>query len=182
MAKTAENLLKLNPSNEVQPDSLDQVRDILVGALVNRIESAVAGLEERQALQNEALLNELAEQRKAISSLERTTTKLKDDLKEQLKDVRAVQTTTKRDVVKLEKSHSEVSGSHDTELQSLENGINDVYEELKTLIHKNTEEIETRITSNTKKLESSKVERNDLSSMLSNIATMIGNEKPGSKA
>lgn len=182
MAKTAENLVKLNPQNdESTPDSLDQVRDILVGALVNRIESAVSELEEKQSRQNETLLAEIQDQRKSIKALERKTTKLQDDFKDHLKEFKSSQNSVNREFTKLGKELSEGNESHHENLVALETELNSVYEELKTLISTQNDEVQAQINSNTEKLEGSKVERNDLSRMLANIATMIGNEKPGSK-
>ncbi len=182
MAKTAENLVKLTPqTDDASPDSLDQVRDILVGALVNRIESAVSDLEQRQSRQNETLLAEIQEQRKSIKSLERKTTKLQDDFKDHLKEYKNSQNSIKRDFTKFDKELSEGNDSHHENLVALETELNSVYEELKTLINTQNDEVQAKINSNTEKLEGSKVERNDLSRMLANIATMIGNEKPGSK-
>lgn len=182
MAKTAENLVKLTPQNEdTSPDSLDQVRDILVGALVNRIESAVSDLEERQSRQNETLLAEIQDQRKLIKGLERKTTKLHDDFKDHVKEYKSSQNSINKEFTKFDKELSEGNESHHENLVALETELNSVYDEVKALISTQHDEVQAQINKNTEKLESSKVERNDLSSMLANIATMIGNEKPGSK-
>jgi len=179
----AENLIDIKPRSidDRAPDDLEQVRDILVGALVSRIDSSIAEHEKKQSATNKALKQDLAEHKKLLDSLDRKMTRLKDDFKEHVKTFKSEVSANKRTATKLENDLSKLDAGHAKKLEKFDAQINESLDDLEDAVVSYQESVQQQILDNTNKLDTSKVERNDLSEMLANIADMIGNEKPRSK-
>lgn len=183
----AENLVNIKPQQtngaqtDQKQDDLDQVRDILVGALVSRIDSSIAAHEQKQSVKNKALKQDLAEHKKSIDSLDRKMTKLAEDLKEHVKSFKSEISATKRSTTKVENHLDKLATKHANDLEKLDVQLNESLDDLEDIVASYQESVQDQIFENAERLDTSKVERNDLSQMLANIADMIGNEKPGSK-
>ena len=178
----AENLVNINPQQvNSAPDDLDQVRDILVGALVSRIDSSIAEHERKQSEKNKALKQDLAEHKKLIDSLDRKMTRLQEDFKEHVKEFKSEAASSKRTTTKFENSLDKLAAGNTKNLEKLDTKMHEALEDLEDVVATYQETVQEQIIENAQKLDTSKVERNDLSAMLANIADMIGNEKPRSK-
>ncbi len=178
----AENLVDIKTHQaDSTPNDLDQVRDILVGALISRIDSSIAEHEKKQSARNKELKQDLAEHKKSIDSLDRKITRLKEDFKEHVKTFKTEVSANKRSATKFENDLGKLAAGQADDLEKLDVQLNESLDDLEDVVASYQESVQQQILDNAQRLDTSKVERNDLSQMLANVADMIGNEKPRSK-
>jgi len=169
----------------VQPESLDQVRDILFGGQMRMVDARLRGLEERIAQEHEDLRNELnrkiaeldeASQREFAAHAERLAAermKRADELKALSAELKEALKNLERRHVKFEEATSEADA--EVRDQLMKQGA-----VLSAELARTAERLSTELDRTASVLRSDKVDRSMLSTMLTDMAARVtGGPAPG---
>jgi len=153
---------------DVQPESLDKVRDILFGGQMRAVESRLQGIEERLRQENEVLRADFARQVESLDTFIRSEVqilneRLAAERTKRTEELKSLAAEVKEAIRALEKRHVK-----------LEESANLADAALRDQLLMMGEQLTTELTRSHQALDSAKTDRTALAGLLTDMAARLG--------
>jgi len=157
-----------SPVPDVQPESLDKVRDILFGGQMRAVESRLQGIEERLRQENEVLRADFARQVESLDTFIRSEVqilneRLAAERTKRTEELKSLAAEVKEAIRALEKRHVK-----------LEESANLADAALRDQLLMMGEQLTTELTRSHQALDSAKTDRTALAGLLTDMAARLG--------
>jgi len=157
-----------SPVPDVQPESLDKVRDILFGGQMRAVESRLQGIEERLRQENEVLRTDFARQVESLDTFIRSEVqilneRLAAERTKRTEELKSLAAEVKEAIRALEKRHVK-----------LEESANLADAALRDQLLMMGEQLTTELTRSHQALDSAKTDRTALAGLLTDMAARLG--------
>ena len=157
-----------SPVPDVQPESLDKVRDILFGGQMRAVESRLQGIEERLRQENEVLRADFARQVESLDTFIRSEVqilneRLAAERTKRTEELKSLAAEFKEAIRALEKRHVK-----------LEESANLADAALRDQLLMMGEQLTTELTRSHQALDSAKTDRTALAGLLTDMAARLG--------
>jgi hypothetical protein len=157
-----------SPVPDVQPESLDKVRDILFGGQMRAVESRLQGIEERLRQENEVLRADFARQVESLDTFIRSEVqilneRLAAERTKRAEELKSLAAEVKEAIRALEKRHVK-----------LEESANLADAALRDQLLMMGEQLTTELTRSHQALDSAKTDRTALAGLLTDMAARLG--------
>jgi hypothetical protein len=157
-----------SPAPDVQPESLDKVRDILFGGQMRAVESRLQGIEERLRQENEVLRADFARQVESLDAFIRSEVqilneRLAAERTKRTEELKSLAAEVKEAIRALEKRHVK-----------LEESANLADAALRDQLLMMGEQLTTEMTRSHQALDSAKTDRTALAGLLTDMAARLG--------
>ena len=157
-----------SPVPDVQPESLDKVRDILFGGQMRAVETRLQGIEERLRQENEVLRADFARQVESLDTFIRSEVqilneRLAAERTKRAEELKSLAAEVKEAIRALEKRHVK-----------LEESANLADAALRDQLLMMGEQLTTELTRSHQALDSAKTDRTALAGLLTDMAARLG--------
>ena len=157
-----------SPVPDVQPESLDKVRDILFGGQMRAVETRLQGIEERLRQENEVLRADFARQVESLDTFIRSEVqilneRLAAERTKRTEELKSLAAEVKEAIRALEKRHVK-----------LEESANLADAALRDQLLMMGEQLTTELTRSHQALDSAKTDRTALAGLLTDMAARLG--------
>ena len=157
-----------SPVPDVQPESLDKVRDILFGGQMRAVETRLQGIEERLRQENEVLRTDFARQVESLDTFIRSEVqilneRLAAERTKRTEELKSLAAEVKEAIRALEKRHVK-----------LEESANLADAALRDQLLMMGEQLTTELTRSHQALDSAKTDRTALAGLLTDMAARLG--------
>jgi hypothetical protein len=157
-----------SPVSDVQPESLDKVRDILFGGQMRAVETRLQGIEERLRQENEVLRADFARQVESLDTFIRSEVqilneRLAAERTKRAEELKSLAAEIKEAIRVLEKRHVK-----------LEESANLADAALRDQLLMMGEQLTTELTRSHQTLDSAKTDRTALAGLLTDMAARLG--------
>ena len=157
-----------SPVPDVQPESLDKVRDILFGGQMRAVESRLQGIEERLRQENEVLRADFARQVESLDTFIRSEVqilneRLAAERTKRTEELKSLAAEVKEAIRALEKRHVK-----------LEESANLADAALRDQLLMMGDQLTTELTRSHQALDSAKTDRTALAGLLTDMAARLG--------
>ena len=165
------------PTGEVD-GNVDKIREILFGGQMRDYEGRFADLEKRLTQRIDRMGVELEKRIERLNTyakreVDKLAERIKTERKDRLADSKSGSRDLKETVQQVEGWFGEVEDRLDVESKELRNAIHEQSEELANLVAETRDHLNTALSSETRQLEDAKLAREDLASLLSEVALRL---------
>jgi len=173
---------------DVQPESLDKVRDILFGSQMRAVDTRLQGLEERLREEHEALRNDFARQVESLDTFIRSevntvTERLASESRKRSEDLKGLAAEIKEAIRALERRHIKLEEAANTADAALRDQLLNQSTTAAQELAKLGERLGAELKRSHTELASAKTDRTALASLLTDMAgRLAGPEKAPDKA
>ena len=160
---------------DVQPESLDKVRDILFGSQMRAVDTRLQGLEERLREELEALRNDFARQVESLDSFIRSevntvTERLSTESRKRSEDLKALAAEIKEAIRALERRHVKLEEAANMADASLRDQLLSQSATAANELARLGERLSAELTRSHTELSTAKTDRTALASLLTDMA------------